>query len=81
MKRVSQGLLTIGNWSAIVSLDTCVVYRTICKSCKSIDQLVVMLIDCFIFNFYTIFDIDVNGGESDMKKIRESLYYGGEVLQ
>ena len=81
MNTVSQGLLAIGNWYATVSFDTCVVYRIICKSCKATDQLVGMVVDYCMFNFSTTFDIDVNGGESDMKNIREILYYEGEMLQ
>ena len=81
MKRVIQGLLAIGNWCETMYFSTCVVYRIVYKICKAIDQLVVVMIDCFMFNFCTTFDIDVNGGESDMKKIRESFYYGEEMLQ
>ena len=63
MNRVSQGLLAIGNWCATMSFTTCVVYRIICKSCKETNHLVFMLIVFYMFNFFTTFDIDVNGGE------------------
>ena len=79
MNRVIQGILAIGSWYAIVYFDTCVVYRIIWKSSKAIDRLVVMQIDFCIFNFCTTFDIDVNGGESDMKKLEKVCTMGRNV--
>ena len=69
MNRVSQGLLVIGNWYATISVDTCVVYRVICKSCKATEWLVVVLIDYLTFkklnHLCIIFDNDVNERERE----------------
>ena len=72
IKRLNKGLLVIGDWYETMSLDTLATYGFIYKSCKAIEHLVVMLVNYCIFeklNHLSItFDIDVNGGESDMEK-------------
>ena len=50
-----------------MSLDTCVVHIIICKTCKGVDQIVLVLIDYCMFKqlnyLCTIFDIECQWGE------------------